>query len=85
MDQRYLAMFGIQADCLSVGELWQTLAERLLTRSDEAWAPLQVILDEGPLARRIIRVLGPDPDRVRLAAVYRELCDCLREGRMYHV
>jgi len=83
-DSRYLAMFGIRADCLSVGELWQTLAERLLTRSDEAWAPLQVILDEGPLARRIIQALGPDPGRDRLTAVYRELCDCLREGRMYH-
>ena len=45
----------------------------------------QVILDEGPLARRIIRVLGPEPDHDRLAAVYRELCDCLKEGRMYHV
>src|SRR5210317_42164 len=83
-DSRYLAMFGIRADCLSVGELWQTLAERLLTRSDEAWAPLQVILDEGPLARRIIQALGPEPGRDRLTAVYRELCDCLREGRMYH-
>jgi len=55
-----------------------------LTRSDEAWAPLQVILDEGPLARRIIQALGPEPGRDRLTAVYRELCDCLREGRMYH-
>jgi len=43
-----------------------------------------VILDEGPLARRIIQALGPEPGRDRLTAVYRELCDCLREGRMYH-
>ena len=77
-------MFGIQADVLSVGELWRVLAARLLTGSDEAWAPLQVILDEGPLARRIIHALGPEPDRDRLAAVYRELCDCLQEGSMYH-
>jgi len=83
-DPRYLAMFGIQADCLPVGELWRVLAERLLTRNDEAWAPLQVILDQGPLARRILHALGPEPDRDRLAAVYRELCDCLQEGRMYH-
>jgi gamma-glutamyl:cysteine ligase YbdK (ATP-grasp superfamily) len=83
-DPRYLAMFGIQADVLSVGELWRVLAARLLTGSDEAWAPLQVILDEGPLARRIIDALGPEPDRDRLAAVYRELCDCLQEGSMYH-
>ena len=77
-------MFGIRADHLSVGELWRVLAERLVPGTDEAWAPLQVILDEGPLARRIIQALGPEPDRDRLAAVYRELCDCLQEGRMYH-
>ena len=83
-DPRYLAMFGIRANALAVGELWRVLAERLLTRRDEAWAPLQVILDEGPLARRIIHALGPEPERGRLAAVYRELCDCLQEGSMYH-
>ena len=83
-DPRYLAMFGIRANALAVGELWRVLAERLLTRRDEALAPLQVILDEGPLARRIIHALGPEPERGRLAAVYRELCDCLQEGSMYH-
>ena len=84
-DSRYLALFGIQADVLSVGELWRVLANRLLARNDEAWAPLKVILDVGPLARRILSALGPEPDRDQLAAVYRELCDCLQEGRMYHV
>lgn len=83
-DPRYLAMFGIRANALAVGELWRVLAERLLTRRDEAWAPLQVILDEGPLARRIIHALGPEPDRDRLTAIYRELCDCLQEGHLFH-
>jgi len=83
-DPRYLAMFGIRADVLSVGELWRVLTERFVPSTDQAWAPLQVILDEGPLARRILHALGSEPDRDRLAAVYRELCDCLQEGRMYH-
>jgi len=84
VDARYLSIFGLPARSLPVGELWRCLADRLITRSHNAWAPLQVILDEGPLARRLITALGPEPGRDRLAAVYRELCDCLQEGQLFH-
>jgi hypothetical protein len=40
-------------------------------------------LEHGPLARRILRALGPDFSRGQLRTVYRELCDCLEEGRMF--
>jgi len=83
-DSRYLAQFGVTAECVSVGELLRQLAERLVARESAAWLPLQTILDEGPLARRILQALGPEPDRQRLAEVYRELCGCLHEGRMFH-
>ncbi len=42
---------------------------------------LQTILREGPLSRRIQRVLHGDA--TRLETVYRELCDCLAQGRMF--
>ncbi len=82
-DARYLAQFGVDAASMTVGDLWQTLAERLIPRQNEAWSALQVIFDEGPLARRLLAVLGDEPDRDRLAAVYRELCDCLQEGVLF--
>ena len=82
-DARYLAMFGVDAASMTVGELWRTLAERLIPGQNEAWSALQVIFDEGPLARRLLAALGDDPDRDRLAAVYRELCDCLQEGTLF--
>ncbi len=82
-DARYLALFGVDAASMTVGELWQTLAERLIPHQNEAWSALQVIFDEGPLARRLLAALGDDPDRDRLAAVYRELCDCLQEGVLF--
>jgi len=82
-DPRYLAMFGVDAPSMTVGDLWRTLAERLVPRQNEAWSALQVIFDEGPLARRLLAALGEDPDRDRLAAVYRELCDCLQEGVLF--
>jgi len=42
-----------------------------------------VMLEQGPLARRILRALGPDCSKDRLHAVYLELCDCLETGKMF--
>jgi glutamate---cysteine ligase / carboxylate-amine ligase len=83
-DPRYLALFGVELDNMTVGELWRCLAERLIPGDDPAWKALEVIFEEGPLARRLLGALGTDPDRKLLTAVYRELCHCLQEGRMYH-
>ncbi len=83
-DPRYLSMFGVRADRMTVGDLWRLLADRLVPAADEIWGPLRTLFDEGPLARRIVNVLGQEPGRDQLAAVYRELCDCLQEGRLFH-
>jgi len=45
--------------------------------------PLRVMLERGPLARRILRSVGPEYSKTSLQAVYRELCDCLEAGRMF--
>jgi hypothetical protein len=47
----------------------------------EAADALALILDEGCLARRILRRAGPQPERERVHEVYEELCRCLAEGR----
>jgi hypothetical protein len=39
--------------------------------------PIETILTQGPLARRILRVLDGATGRRQLAHVYRRLCDCL--------
>lgn len=44
--------------------------------------PLRTIIEKGTLSRRIINALGGDTSREHIAAVYRELCGCLAEGRM---
>lgn len=85
-DAAYLAAFGIRDERLSVSELWSDLAERLLERDstttlrDQA---LSVICKQGTLAQRIVRALGDSPSKEKLLAVYRELADCLAQGRMY--
>jgi len=54
-------------------------------RHASARAHLEVVLREGPLARRILSHLGPEPapPREALARVYRALCDALAAGRTF--
>lgn len=77
----YLSLLGYEERECSAGELWRHLAAPL-TEPGGRWADtLQVLLGQGPLARRIMRALDGQPDRID--AVYRELGDCLREGRLF--
>jgi gamma-glutamyl:cysteine ligase YbdK (ATP-grasp superfamily) len=87
-DARYLAQFGFSESRCSAQELWQHLVECTLPSASRPahaadWQQaLQVILREGPLSRRIVAALGSDPAG-QLLPVYRELCDCLAQGRMF--
>jgi len=83
----YLAMFGLDGSRATAGELWQHIITTLATEQPEELTPfmtiLNTILTHGPLARRILQALGQQPDLDRLAGVYRTLCQCLAEGRMF--
>jgi len=45
---------------------------------------LRVILDRGPLARRILACLAIDAELDAVEEVYRELCNCLSAGRVFY-
>lgn len=85
-DPTYLALFGIRAPEIQAASLWRMLVDQLRPQDDDLATmagSLQVILDQGPLARRIRRSLGDSCTRLELAAVYRKLCDCLQVGAPY--
>ncbi len=82
-DDDYLKLFEYPGESCTVGELWQYLFAAIpeLTAGSSPWrGPLETIVNEGPLARRILDAL-PDND---LETVYEELCRCLEEGEMFH-
>lgn len=86
VDPRYLALLGFPTSRCEARELWRHLfrachQDPLISRDNKA--ALEIILDRGTLAHRLLGAVGPDSDPARLAAVYRELCDCLVEGRMF--
>jgi hypothetical protein len=75
----YLRAFGHPGARITAGELWQWLASTL-AHSDPS---LSVILERGPLSRRILEALGPGFDRRRIVSVYRELADCAAAGQSF--
>lgn len=83
-DAGYLRLLGFPGARCEAGELWHHLIESLGVADAEPWrVPLGLMLDHGPLARRILRALGREWDEAQLHAVYRELCDCLDAGRLF--
>ena len=82
----YLKMLGYPGRQCEARVLWRYLIERMM-REDPAmliWdGPLQHILDQGPLSRRIGRAVGANCDRERINDVYGRLCDCLQNGALF--
>ena len=83
----YLRLLGFPGRRCNAGELWRHLVGSIPRNQSEqhehARSPLQVMLDHGPLARRISRAMGPECSKKRLVDVYKKLCDCLEGGTMF--
>jgi gamma-glutamyl:cysteine ligase YbdK (ATP-grasp superfamily) len=83
-EPEYLAAFGLEQRRCTAGELWRHLLGTTLlpslTPGDPIAGALKVILEKGSLARRIATALG---DGRELRGLYGELCDCLRDGRLF--
>jgi gamma-glutamyl:cysteine ligase YbdK (ATP-grasp superfamily) len=82
-DVQYLHALGVPASRCSTREIWSSLLADADAQS-AWWQPsIDAILRDGPLARRILRAVGAAPDRDAIASVYRTLCGCLQDGRMF--
>ena len=86
-DPGYLSLFGCQDPApVSAGALWRHILAHLQStgRAPEEFEPeLRIILEQGPLARRIRNRLGDQYSRNALSDLYGELADCLADGRMF--
>jgi gamma-glutamyl:cysteine ligase YbdK (ATP-grasp superfamily) len=87
VDREYLAFFGLKGkESLTAGELWRMMMTEILGNEAlpaEFHPPLELILNQGPLARRILKRAGNDFSPAALFAVYHELCECLANGVMF--
>jgi glutamate---cysteine ligase / carboxylate-amine ligase len=84
-DPELLRALGLDGAARTAQEVWRALFDRhLVSECDgaEHRPALELLLEEGCLARRIVNRVGEKPTREALTALYRELGDCLREGRL---
>jgi len=84
-DPAFLRLFGVHAQKISAGELWQSLIGETLPVADDAFPCLNVILNHGPLARRLLQAAGDTPSQARLRELYGRLGACLASGEMFRV
>lgn len=91
-DTNYLAALGIKSWGYSMNDLWERLTARLLRspplKTGDALRvanpEIQKILNEGTLARRMLRSLDHDLTTDNLYDLSRRLCECLNLNRMLH-
>ena len=82
---RILGVLGLADRPVGLGEVWRRLIDA--DPPDDgagAWTRhLETILDEGPLARRMIRAAGPSPERSDLRRVAETMCLCLERNESF--
>ncbi|MEO8495435.1 MAG: glutamate-cysteine ligase family protein [Planctomycetota bacterium] len=81
-DPEFLHAFG-GSTAVTAGKLWRRLAVPLLETASEFAAPLRIILEQGPLSRRILKRVSTDSSDAGLRETYGELCNCLARGTMF--
>ncbi len=86
-DPQYLQAWGIAGrKGITALEIWRHVASQTAATSSisSALAESQrMILDNGPLARRLLRHLQPDSSLESIRATYEVLCECLDRGEMF--
>jgi glutamate---cysteine ligase / carboxylate-amine ligase len=84
MDRDYLRMLGIRGRGLTASAVWRELCNASVDEFDDApRSALGRILDQGPLARRMLQACGSTPDRRKLVAACADLARCLEENRQF--
>ena len=85
-DADYLQVFGLKASSVKASELWRHIVEQLIEGNAALlkWKPeIDVILTQGTLAQRILTRMGTNPSKESIAVVYKKLCACLEQNKMF--
>ena len=74
---------GIRKDTATAGDVWRHLVTELIP-ADSPWRQtLDTLCEHGTLSTRIVKALGPSPDRTAIERTYRRLADCLDQNVIF--
>ncbi|AMM52212.1 glutamate--cysteine ligase [Rufibacter sp. DG15C] len=82
----YLKALGLPEEPTTLGEIWQQLWEKVKDNGafdKETSQAIQVLLEQGNLAERMLRVLGTSPDLTEIKTIYRHLANCLSSNQLF--
>lgn len=83
----YASFFGLSGKN-SVQDAWKAIYKSLGGPTSVALNPwhneIKIILEQGPLAARMLKALDGKSDKSAIVALYRTLAGCLRDNRVLH-
>jgi gamma-glutamyl:cysteine ligase YbdK (ATP-grasp superfamily) len=83
----FLQAFGATGNSIRASELWKHILDRLVRSGNNAlekWTnEIDVILSEGTLSKRILKAVGNNPSKENIIEVYKQLCGCLAQNKMF--
>jgi gamma-glutamyl:cysteine ligase YbdK (ATP-grasp superfamily) len=86
-DPEYLSAFSFPGRTATCSELWKHILDKISEGGNNTlnhWRKeLDVILAEGSLSERMMRALRSDSSTGNVKALYRQLCGCLDQNKMF--
>lgn len=85
-NREYLSLFGIKTGSFTAGKLCKTIFDNLkseFTFTAYSLSNLDIIFEEGPLARRILHSMPQSFRKADLMNTYQSLCNCVRDGKSF--
>jgi len=82
-NQLYLNVFGLK-DPSTINKVWKHLYKAV--KSDihpSHYEAIELILEQGTLATRMLKAVGDDTSKARIISVYQELQACLQNNSMF--
>jgi gamma-glutamyl:cysteine ligase YbdK (ATP-grasp superfamily) len=83
-DGSYLSFFDAPGE-MTASELWKHIFEKVQRESNlqPYSVALKNIMEHGTLSKRIVKRLGRDFSKTDLVAVYKQLCVCLSDNKVF--